>query len=285
MTHRAQTPTTSLRRPNPEVQTLRARRTLLTVCVAVASAGVAFALSAATPASASTATVNAANTASFGTILANAQGFSLYTLPTDHNGMSTCNAGCLQIWPALTVPSGTTPTSGPGVPGAVSTTMQSNGTDQVTYNGSPLYTYVGDTAPGQVNGSGLQGFVVAKVTLASGPPTTSPTTTSPITTAPTSSPTSTTAPTSSPTSTTAPTQAAAPSAASSSSPTTAAVAAAASTSSTSVPGSTSSLAFTGVGTALFWMAITGAALIAISLLAFAFGGAGRRRNQGGVRTG
>jgi predicted lipoprotein with Yx(FWY)xxD motif len=29
---------------------------------------------------------------------------------------------------------------------------------QITFNGMPLYTYTGDSAPGQANGQGLEGF-------------------------------------------------------------------------------------------------------------------------------
>jgi predicted lipoprotein with Yx(FWY)xxD motif len=30
--------------------------------------------------------------------------------------------------------------------------------DQVTFNGMPLYTFTGDSKPGQVNGQGIDGF-------------------------------------------------------------------------------------------------------------------------------
>ncbi len=46
-------------------------------------------------------------------------------------------------------------TSGPGVTGKLGTITRSDGTAQATYNGHPLYTYVGDTAPGQAKGNGL----------------------------------------------------------------------------------------------------------------------------------
>ena len=129
-------------------------------------------------ASAAGSTVDALSTASFGTVLTDAQGFALYTLPTDQDGMSSCTGACVAVWPALTVASGTTPTAGPGVNGTVAAVVQSNGTSQVTYNGSPLYTFVGDTAAGQVTGNNVGGFKVAQVAAAP------PTTTAPPTTAP-----------------------------------------------------------------------------------------------------
>ena len=46
-------------------------------------------------------TVGVATSSNFGTVLADAQGFALYTLPSDHNGMSTCTGPCIPVWPAL----------------------------------------------------------------------------------------------------------------------------------------------------------------------------------------
>jgi predicted lipoprotein with Yx(FWY)xxD motif len=111
----------------------------------------------------SPATVDLATNTTFGMILTDAQGFTLYTFPSDHNGISSCTDACVPIWPALTVPSGTTPTGGPGVTGLVSAVLQPAGADQVTYNGSPLYTFVGDSSPGQATGNGVGGFKVAQV--------------------------------------------------------------------------------------------------------------------------
>ena len=39
--------------------------------------------------------------------------------------------------------------------GRLGTINRSDGSTQATYNGHPLYTYVGDTAPGQAHGNGL----------------------------------------------------------------------------------------------------------------------------------
>ncbi len=116
----------------------------------------------------SPATVDATTNATFGTILSNAQGFTLYTFPSDHNGISSCTGACFPIWPALTVPNGTTPTGGPGVTGALGAVVQPDGADQVTYNGSPLYTFVGDSSPGQATGNGVGGFKVAQVSTMMG---------------------------------------------------------------------------------------------------------------------
>jgi predicted lipoprotein with Yx(FWY)xxD motif len=42
-----------------------------------------------------------------------------------------------------------------GVPGRVGTIRRTDGTEQLTYNGHPLYTYIGDSAPGQARGNNL----------------------------------------------------------------------------------------------------------------------------------
>ena len=127
---------------------------LTALAIAVASAGVA---------GAGTPTVQVATDASFGTILTTDSGMALYTLDTDHNGQSTCHGACAAAWPPLTVAAGTVPTGGPGVTGTVGAAKQANGTFQVTYNGSPVYTFVGDTAPGQVTGNGVSGFFVVVI--------------------------------------------------------------------------------------------------------------------------
>jgi len=121
--------------------------------------------------------VQVASNARYGNILTTNTGRALYTLDTDHNGLSTCSGSCVPAWPALTVPASTTPTGGPGVTGTVGKALQSNGTDQVTYNGSPVYTFVGDTAPDEVTGQNVNGFFVVIVASTTTTTTTLPTAT------------------------------------------------------------------------------------------------------------
>jgi predicted lipoprotein with Yx(FWY)xxD motif len=45
--------------------------------------------------------------------------------------------------------------AGRGVTGKLGTIKRSDGSTQATYNGHPLYTYVGDHTPGQATGNGL----------------------------------------------------------------------------------------------------------------------------------
>ena len=114
---------------------------------------------------AATATVKTTSTTKFGTILVNSAGMALYTYGPNNGGTTNmCTGACLQAWPAVTVPAGTTPTLASGAGGTLATAKQADGTLQVTYNGMLLYTFVSDTSPGQVTGDGVAKFAVAKET-------------------------------------------------------------------------------------------------------------------------
>jgi len=84
-------------------------------------------------------------------VLTNASGFTLYSFAPDTPATSKCYGSCAVYWPPVT---GTAAAS-PGVPGRVGTIKRTDGSEQVTYNGHPLYTYIGDTAPGQARGNNL----------------------------------------------------------------------------------------------------------------------------------
>jgi predicted lipoprotein with Yx(FWY)xxD motif len=45
--------------------------------------------------------------------------------------------------------------AGAALPGRVGAIKRTDGTEQLTYNGHPLYTYIGDSAPGQASGNNL----------------------------------------------------------------------------------------------------------------------------------
>jgi len=84
-------------------------------------------------------------------VLTDAKGFTLYWFAPDTPTRSACYGTCAGYWPPLTG----TPSAGPGVTGKLGTIKRSDGTTQVTYNRHPLYTYAGDTAPGQAFGNNL----------------------------------------------------------------------------------------------------------------------------------
>jgi predicted lipoprotein with Yx(FWY)xxD motif len=85
------------------------------------------------------------------TVLTNAKGFTLYSFAPDTPATSKCYGSCAAYWPPVT---GTAAVS-PGLPGRVGKIKRTDGSAQLTYNGHPLYTYVGDTAPGQARGNNL----------------------------------------------------------------------------------------------------------------------------------
>ncbi len=85
------------------------------------------------------------------TLLTNAQGLTLYTFAPDSAGQSACYGSCASYWPPVTG----NPTAGPGVPGQLGTITRTDGSTQATYGGRPLYTYIGDRAPGQDTGNNI----------------------------------------------------------------------------------------------------------------------------------
>ena len=85
------------------------------------------------------------------TVLTNAKGFTLYWFVPDTATKSNCNGSCAHFWPPVKGPAG----AGPGVTGKLSVITRSDGAKQASYDGHPLYTYVGDTAPGQARGNGI----------------------------------------------------------------------------------------------------------------------------------
>ena len=85
------------------------------------------------------------------TVLTNAKGFTLYSFAPDTPAASKCYGSCAQYWPPVTGPAA----AGPGVPGRVGTIKRTDGPAQLTYDGHPLYTYIGDSAPGQARGNNL----------------------------------------------------------------------------------------------------------------------------------
>jgi len=110
--------------------------------------------SSATPASSAPAAGSSAlKTAKIGgaTVVTNAKGFTLYWFVPDTTTTSKCNGSCATFWPPVKGPA----TAGAGVTGKLATITRADGSVQATYNGHPLYTYVGDHAPGQATGNGL----------------------------------------------------------------------------------------------------------------------------------
>ena len=121
--------------------------------------------SASTPSSSSAASIKTAALTVGGksmTVFTNAQGMTLYYRTSD-TPSSVCSGGCASAWPPVL--SSTMPSVSTAVPGTFSLMNDANGS-QVAYNGHPLYTYSGDSAPGQSNGQGVGNiWFVAPTTL------------------------------------------------------------------------------------------------------------------------
>jgi predicted lipoprotein with Yx(FWY)xxD motif len=103
------------------------------------------------------ASVVSTKTSSLGTFLVDGQGRTLYLWDADHGPRSTCTAACAQAWPPLTT-TGAPKASGAVKSSLLGTAMRADGSREVTYAGHPLYTYAGDTRPGQVTGEGSNSF-------------------------------------------------------------------------------------------------------------------------------
>lgn len=84
------------------------------------------------------------------TLLTNAKGFTLYTFAPDPIGKSVCNGGCASYWPP--VPGGV---STAGISGKFSQITRADGSKQEAWDGHALYTYIGDSKPGQASGDNV----------------------------------------------------------------------------------------------------------------------------------
>ena len=95
---------------------------------------------------------------SLGKVLVDANGRTLYGLVNDKNMSPTCVDACASTWPPLTV-------AGTNLPAHLDPTIFSvvsrpDGSHQLEAGPWPLYRFTGDTAPGDTNGQGSEGFFV-----------------------------------------------------------------------------------------------------------------------------
>ncbi len=114
------------------------------------------ALMTAAVASAQDATVTLSSNPNFGTILTDSNGMTLYTWQGDQPGVSNCTGNCATVWPPLTTDGDVMAPA--GLTGTLGVIHSADGTMIVTYNDWPLYRFARDTAPGDTNGSGVNGF-------------------------------------------------------------------------------------------------------------------------------
>jgi predicted lipoprotein with Yx(FWY)xxD motif len=107
-------------------------------------------------------TVSAKSVSGLGTVLVDQKGQTLYMLTSEKGGKITCTAsnGCLHAWPEINLASGTTAAkAGSGVQASLLGTVKGGaGKTEVTYNGWPLYTFIGDSSAGMAKGQGISNF-------------------------------------------------------------------------------------------------------------------------------
>lgn len=105
--------------------------------------------------------VQLVNDGTFGNVMTDSDGFTLYFFAKDSKGDSTCEDGCLAAWPAfhaeeLTLDDGLEASNFASI-------TRGDGSNQTTYKGWPLYRFASDTNAGQITGDGSGGvWFVAK---------------------------------------------------------------------------------------------------------------------------
>ena len=94
---------------------------------------------------------------SAGTFLVGASGRAIYLWVADSNGKSNCSGACASAWPPVLTKG--SPVAGTGVSASdLGTIARSDGAEQVTYDGHPLYYFAGDPRSGTTHGQGSDGF-------------------------------------------------------------------------------------------------------------------------------
>jgi predicted lipoprotein with Yx(FWY)xxD motif len=101
--------------------------------------------------------ISVSDNGDLGKILVDSNGRTVYLFEKDTGPKSTCFGTCATDWPPVTT-SGK-PSAGTGVTGSMlGTTKRSDGKTQVTYNGHPLYQYIGDQKAGDTAGQNVNAF-------------------------------------------------------------------------------------------------------------------------------
>ena len=94
---------------------------------------------------------------SMGTYLTADEGRAVYLWVADSGGKSACSGACAKAWPPVETKG--QPTAEGGVAAAdLGTISRSDGSQQVTYHGHPLYYFIADKSKGQTKGDGTNGF-------------------------------------------------------------------------------------------------------------------------------
>jgi predicted lipoprotein with Yx(FWY)xxD motif len=96
-------------------------------------------------------------TSSFGPMIVDSRGRTLYLFEADSGTTSTCSGACAQAWPPFLTHGA--PQAGTGASATqLGTSTRADGSMQVTYAGHPLYFFASDTKPGDTTGEGVNSF-------------------------------------------------------------------------------------------------------------------------------
>jgi predicted lipoprotein with Yx(FWY)xxD motif len=112
-------------------------------------------------------TVVKTRTTQYGQILVDAQGRTLYLFEKDNGMSSSCSGSCASYWPPVPV-KGQPQASGGAMASSIAVITRSGGRKQLSYDGHPLYYFVGDRKAGQTSGQGLDQFGAKWYVLDSG---------------------------------------------------------------------------------------------------------------------
>lgn len=85
-------------------------------------------------------------------VYTDAKGMTLYTFDKDTAGTTNCYDQCAANWPPFAA------AADAAAEGEWSLVERKDGSKMWAYDGKPLYTYVGDTKPGEATGDGKGGI-------------------------------------------------------------------------------------------------------------------------------
>lgn len=88
---------------------------------------------------------------SFGGVLADDAGRTMYVFGNDEAGVSSCYDECAASWPPVAAGL----VAGDNIDVTVGSNARSDGGEQLTVNERPVYLFSGDSQPGDINGQGL----------------------------------------------------------------------------------------------------------------------------------
>ncbi len=127
------------------------------VAAACGSAATAAPAAGGSASASATGTVITTHAGSGGTFLTDGSGRTVYLWAKDGMNMSACSGACAAAWPPVPA-TGTLTAAGGAKASDLGTITRPGGTKQATYDGHPLYYFVGDSAAGQTSGQGSDNF-------------------------------------------------------------------------------------------------------------------------------